>query len=96
MVNFNNKTESDISIGNKTNNNNNNNKFYPKNDCSCSSTLKPWVIGLLIGIPILAILTCCCCFPFLFLCKRRKRRNRKSMEEVESTIKDLKDCKKYN
>jgi len=95
LVNFNNKTESDISIGNKTNNNNinNNNKFYPKNDCSCSSTLKPWAIGLLIGIPILAILTCCCCFPFLFLCKRRKRRNRKSIEEVESTVKDLKDGK---
>ena len=90
LVNFNNKTDSDISICNKTNNNN---EFYPKNDCSCSSSLKPWEIGLLIGIPILAILACCCCFPFLFLCKRRKRRNRKSIEEIESTIKYLKAFK---
>ena len=108
LVNFDDSTESDInnknkrknndSDNNKNNNENNNsnkdtnNKSCTQNCPSCSKKLKACQIGLLIDIPLLALLACC---PFLccLLCKKRKRRNKKAIEEVESTIKDLKEMK---
>ena len=91
----NNDNDSDNNKNNNENDNSNkniNNKSCTQNCPSCSKKLKPWQIGLLIGIPLLALLACC---PFLccLLCKKRKRRNRKAIEEVESTVKDLKEMK---
>ena len=84
LINFDNEAESYINVAN--------------NDCvsvacpRCDSSVKPGILALVIGLPILALLTSCLCLG-CFCCLRKEYRRPKSIEEVESTIKELKDGK---
>ena len=88
LINFDNEAQSYINIDNVLNND----VMYSKTCPKCSNSIKPWLMAFIIGLPILAGLTCCFCL-FLFLCLRRSHRRPKQLEEVESTIKNLKDEK---